>query len=141
MLLRMTVLAVAALAFASVTLAQDAEPDGKPTPPPVAHELEPNLGWLNTDKPLRFSDELKGHVVVLDFWTYCCINCMHILPDLAKIEAKYKDEAVEVIGGHSAKFNNESDQQAIRKAVARCSIHHPVVVDKGFAIWRQYGAS
>ena len=106
----------------------------------AAPELAPNLGWLNTDRPLRLSDELKGHVVVLDFWTYCCINCMHILPDLSYLEEKYKDEPVVVIGVHSAKFENESDRRAIRSAVLRYSIHHPVVVDKDFAIWRRYGA-
>lgn len=116
------------------------------SPPPIRNrraarpELEPNLGWLNTDKPLRLSDELKGHVVVLDFWTYCCINCMHILPDLASTEAEFKNEPVVVIGVHSAKFENESDRKAIRAAMQRYSIHHPVVVDKLFAIWRKYGA-
>lgn len=116
------------------------EPAADPEPPRSAPELEPNLGWLNTDKPLRLSDELKGHVVVLDFWTYCCINCMHILPDLAALEAEFKNDPVVVIGVHSAKFENESDRKAIRAAMQRYSIHHPVVVDKLFAIWRKYGA-
>ncbi len=112
------------------------------TPPgfPTAAELEPNLGWLNTDTPLRLSDELKGHVVVLDFWTYCCINCVHILPDLAAIEEKFKDQPVIVIGVHSAKFDNESDRKAIRAAMQRYAIHHPVVVDQTFGIWGKYGA-
>lgn len=107
---------------------------------PPAAELEPNLGWLNTDKPLRLSDELKGHVVVLDFWTYCCINCMHILPDLAAIEERFKDQPVIVIGVHSAKFENESDRKAIRAAMQRYAIHHPVVVDDTYGIWTKYGA-
>ena len=47
-----------------------------------APELDQGLAWLNTDRPLRFAHELRGKVVLLDFWTYCCINCMHILPDL-----------------------------------------------------------
>ncbi len=116
------------------------QPDADPEPPRTAPELEPNLGWLNTDKPLRLSEELKGHVVVLDFWTYCCINCMHILPDLAALEVEFKNDPVVVIGVHSAKFENEGDRKAIRAAMQRYSIHHPVVVDKLFAIWRKYGA-
>jgi len=105
---------------------------------PSAAELDPNLGWLNTDKPLRFSDELKGHVVVLDFWTYCCINCMHILPDLEALEEKYKNDPVVIIGVHSAKFANEGSPESIRQAIFRYGIRHPVVIDTGFSIWNRY---
>lgn len=56
-------------------------------------------GWLNTDRPLSL-DDLKGQVVILDFWTYCCINCMHTLPDLDWIEKKYHGKPVIVIGVH-----------------------------------------
>ena len=70
-----------------------------------APELTGARGWLNTDKPLTLS-ALKGKVVLLDFWTYGCINCMHIIPDLKRLEKKYPNELV-VIGVHSAKFENE----------------------------------
>src|SRR5713226_1692659 len=70
-----------------------------------APELEGGVAWLNTDRPLTLA-ALKGKVVLLDFWTYCCINCMHIIPDLKKLEAKYPTQLV-VIGVHSAKFPNE----------------------------------
>ncbi len=106
---------------------------------PPAPELAPNLGWLNTDRPLRFSDELKGHVVLLDFWTYCCINCMHVLPDLEYLEEKYADEPFVVIGVHSAKFAEEGDRQSVRHAMQRYDIHHPVVIDDGRQIWGQFG--
>src|SRR5262245_38636883 len=72
-----------------------------------APELTGGRGWLNTDKPLSLA-ALKGKVVLLDFWTYGCINCMHIIPDLKKLEKKYPVELV-VIGVHSAKFENEKD--------------------------------
>ncbi|MBC7771780.1 MAG: redoxin family protein [Pyrinomonadaceae bacterium] len=108
------------------------------TAQPRAPELEPNLGWLNTAKPLRFSDELKGHVVVLDFWTYCCINCIHVLPDLAALEEKYKSEPVVIIGVHSAKFENEGLPESVRNAIFRYRIRHPVVIDRGYAIWKRY---
>jgi len=69
-----------------------------------AAEFPEDFDWLNTNKPLALDGNLKGHIVILDFWTYCCINCMHILPDLHYIEHKYEDEPVVVVGVHSAKF-------------------------------------
>lgn len=105
-----------------------------------APELEPNQGWLNTDKPLRFSRELKGQIVLLDFWTYCCINCMHILPDLEYLEKKYANDPVTIIGVHSAKFENEASRETIRAAIQRYKIHHPVVIDDDMAIWNRYTA-
>jgi len=93
---------------------------------------------LNTDRPLRLGHELQGQVVVLDFWTYCCINCMHILPDLAFLEHKYAEEPVTFIGVHSAKFSNEASPETIRQAILRYEIAHPVVVDDGMKLWRQY---
>ncbi len=65
----------------------------------------------------RFA-ELRGKIVLLDFWTFCCINCHHVLPDLAKLEEKYKNELV-VIGVHTAKFDAERDTENIRRKVAR----------------------
>lgn len=102
--------------------------------------LDVGLGWFNTDKPLRFDRELQGQVVVLDFWTYCCIDCMHILPDLASLERKYKDQPVVFVGVHSAKFTNESSRETIRAAIQRYDIAHPVVIDDDMKIWRAYGA-
>jgi thiol-disulfide isomerase/thioredoxin len=102
-----------------------------------APELNGGTGWLNTDRSIYIKD-LKGKVVLLDFWTYCCINCMHVIPDLKKLEAKYPDELV-VIGVHSAKFTNEKDSDNIRQAILRYGIQHPVVNDSEFRIWRSYG--
>ena len=101
-----------------------------------APELSGGRGWLNTDKPLSLS-ALKGKVVLLDFWTYGCINCMHIIPDLKKLEKKYPNELV-VIGVHSAKFENEKDTENIRRIVLRYEIEHPIVNDADFAIWKAY---
>jgi thiol-disulfide isomerase/thioredoxin len=102
-----------------------------------APELEGGIGWLNTDKPIRLED-LKGKIVLLDFWTFCCINCMHVIPDLLRLEKKYPKELV-VIGVHSAKFKNEQDTDAIRQAILRYDIEHPVVNDAEFKIWNKYG--
>src|SRR4051794_17436689 len=101
-----------------------------------APELEGGVAWLNTDKPIKLAD-LKGKLVLLDFWTFCCINCIHTLPDLAKLEKKYADQLV-VVGVHSAKFQNEKDSDNIRKAILRYEINHPVVNDANMRIWRTY---
>ena len=101
-----------------------------------APELKGDRGWLNTDKPLSLAG-LKGKVVLLDFWTYGCINCMHIIPDLKKLEKKYPNELV-VIGVHSAKFDNEKDTENIRRIILRYEIEHPIVNDADFKIWSAY---
>ncbi len=104
-----------------------------------APNLDAGLGWLNTDRPLRFGHELAGQVVVLDFWTYCCINCIHILPDLKFLEHKYRSDPVTFIGVHSAKFTNEASRETIRAAILRYEIRHPVVIDEQMKLWRAYG--
>ncbi|KAL0793673.1 hypothetical protein Bca101_065050 [Brassica carinata] len=101
-------------------------------------EFPSKLDWLNT-APLQFRRDLKGKVVVLDFWTYCCINCMHVLPDLEFLEKKYADKPFTVVGVHSAKFDNEKDLDAIRNAVLRYDISHPVVNDGDMYMWRELG--
>jgi thiol-disulfide isomerase/thioredoxin len=99
--------------------------------------LQGGIAWLNTGSPLTL-DDLKGRVVLLDFWTLCCINCIHTLPDLAKLEAKYPGILV-VIGVHTPKFDNEKLTESVRKAVLRYQIKHPVVNDADMRIWRRYG--
>ncbi|MGE0130769.1 MAG: thioredoxin-like domain-containing protein [Blastocatellales bacterium] len=94
--------------------------------------------WLNTEKPVNLRD-LRGKIVLLDFWTYCCINCMHIIPDLKKLEAKYPNQLV-VIGVHSAKFLNEKGTEQIRQAILRYEIEHPVINDRDFEVWQSYAA-
>ncbi len=101
-----------------------------------APKLPQNSPWLNTEKPLSLQ-QLKGRIVILDFWTYCCINCLHILPKLKYLEQKYKD-SLTVIGVHSAKFDNEKETENIRQAILRYDIEHPVLVDSGFRVWQEY---
>ncbi|GAA0564330.1 redoxin domain-containing protein [Paractinoplanes ferrugineus] len=96
-------------------------------------------GWLNTGgKDLTLAD-LRGKVVVLDFWTFCCINCLHVLDELRPLEERYGD-AVVVIGVHSPKFEHERDPQALAAAVERYGVHHPVVDDGDMHLWQQYAA-
>jgi len=101
-----------------------------------AIEFPEGAQWLNTDHPLTL-DELKGRIVLLDFWTYCCINCMHVIPDLRRLEEKYPE--LVVVGVHSAKFENERDAANISAAILRYDIGHPVLVDNGFVLWHAYG--
>lgn len=105
---------------------------------PLAPTLRGGIAWLNTSHPLKLSD-LRGQVVLLDFFTYCCINCMHVLPVLGKLERAYANKPVVIIGVHSGKFDAEKDTANIRAALERYRVEHPVVVDSNFAIWKAYG--
>lgn len=100
------------------------------------HEFPENLQWFNTEKALKLS-ELKGKIVLLNFWTYSCINCQHIMPDINRLENKYPDELI-IIGVHSGKFDHEKDSENIRQAVIRYGITHPVVNDAEMQIWYLY---
>lgn len=102
----------------------------------IAPEFPAHLEWLNTDRRYSIKD-FKGKFVLLDFWTYCCINCMHVIPELKRLEEKYPE--LVVIGVHSAKFHNEKIRESIAQAVIRYDIEHPVIVDNNFEIWKTYG--
>jgi len=103
----------------------------------AAPELDGGIAWLNTGGPLSLKKDLKGKIVLLDFWTLCCINCIHVMPDLTKLEKKYPNELV-VIGVHSPKFENEKDTNSIRKAILRYQIEHPVINDADHKVWNRY---
>jgi thiol-disulfide isomerase/thioredoxin len=118
---------------------EEAERMSQP-PFPERVKIQPfpeGLDWINTARPLQPSD-LRGKFVLLDFWTYCCINCMHVLPEVKKLEKGYRNELV-VIGVHSAKFEGERDTQNITEAVLRYQIEHPVVNDSQLIIWKRFG--
>ncbi len=104
--------------------------DARETRPlfPPATEFPEGATWLNTDAPPTL-ESLRGRVVLLDFWTFCCINCLHTLPDLAAIEETFRDQPVTVLGVHAAKFANEARPEAVRAAIARHGIRHPVLLD------------
>ncbi|MEZ6147973.1 MAG: thioredoxin-like domain-containing protein [Planctomycetaceae bacterium] len=102
-----------------------------------APSLDGGTEWLNTSQEISLR-ELRGKIVLLDFWTYCCINCMHVLPDLKFLEQKYPNELV-VIGVHSYKFENEKEAENIRQAILRYEIEHPVVNDSERIISRKFG--
>ncbi|MEX0676498.1 MAG: thioredoxin-like domain-containing protein [Pirellulales bacterium] len=113
---------------------QDDHPFAQRYPAP---SLDGGVEWINTAGPIDL-EQLRGKFVLLDFWTYCCINCMHILPELKKLEHAYPNEIV-VIGVHSAKFQTEQDSKNIAEAIERYEIEHPVVNDAHHVIWDKYG--
>ena len=95
-------------------------------------------GWLNTDGPLSLAD-LRGRFVLLDFWTFCCINCLHVLDEMREVEERYDGELV-VIGVHSPKFEHEADPDALAAAVERYDVRHPVLDDPELVTWQAYTA-
>jgi len=103
-----------------------------------APEFPADSTWLNTRRPLTMRQDLRGRVILLDFWTYCCINCMHVLPALARLEERFSAEPFAVVGVHSAKFLSEKDPRNIRRAIERYAVAHPVVVDSEHDIWQRY---
>lgn len=94
--------------------------------------------WLNTEHPLRLAD-LRGRIVALDFWTFCCINCLHVLDELRPLEAEFAD-VLTVVGVHSPKFAHERDPEALAAAVERYGVDHPVLDDPDLTTWQAYTA-
>jgi thiol-disulfide isomerase/thioredoxin/DNA-binding beta-propeller fold protein YncE len=103
-----------------------------------APELQ-GRGWLNTGGTDVTLADLRGRIVVLDFWTFCCVNCLHVLDELRPLEERYADSLV-LIGVHSPKFEHEADPDALAAAVERYAVHHPVLDDPELVTWRAYTA-
>jgi len=107
---------------------------------PQARVRAPELAgdiWLNTGgRPLKLA-ELRGRIVLLDFWTSGCVNCLHVLDELRPLEAEFADVLV-TIGVHSPKFLHEGEAVAIEAAVRRYEVHHPVLNDPDLTTWSQY---
>ena len=104
-----------------------------------APDFPSELDWVNVDSPPSLR-RLRGKIVLIDFWTSCCINCHHVLPTLRRLEQEYRDVLV-VIGVHSAKFEAERSTENLRQAVLRFGIEHPVVNDADLQIWQSYTVS
>ncbi|MFI7385175.1 NHL domain-containing thioredoxin family protein [Streptomyces sp. NPDC049813] len=102
-----------------------------------APELVGKGGWLNTGGTQYSLADLRGRIVVLDFWTFCCINCLHVLDELRELEEKHRDTVV-IIGVHSPKFVHEAEHAAVVDAVERYGVEHPVLDDPELATWKQY---
>lgn len=94
-------------------------------------------GWLNTGGKEFTLADFRGRIVILDFWTFCCVNCLHVLDELRELEEKHRDSVV-VIGVHSPKFVHEAEHEAVTDAVERYGVEHPVLDDPELATWKQY---
>jgi thiol-disulfide isomerase/thioredoxin len=106
-------------------------PDLGPAP-----ELK-NTIWLNTDSPLRLAD-LRGKVVIVEMWTFDCINCQHVMPALKDWYSKYKDQGFVIIGNHFPEFPAERDLNNLKAAVKQYDIQYPVAQDNDGKTWSAY---
>ncbi len=107
--------------------------------PPVEGEMPPLTGavaWLNS--PPLTSEELRGKVVLVDFWTYSCINCLRTLPYLKAWNERYREHGLVIIGVHAPEFAFEKDAANVRRAVRELGIEYPVAIDNDYAIWRAF---
>jgi thiol-disulfide isomerase/thioredoxin len=102
----------------------------------LAPELT-NETWLNVDAPLRLAD-LRGKVVIVEMWTFGCINCQHVMPSLKEWHAKYKDQGLVIIGNHFPEFSFEADLANLKDAIVRYEIEYPVAQDNDGATWKAY---
>lgn len=103
----------------------------------LAPEFAGITKWLNTDKPLTLN-ELRGKVVLVDFWTYTCINCIRTLPYVTNWYDKYKDKGFVVVGVHTPEFEFEKTTSNVLSAISRFKINYPVAQDNNFATWNAY---
>ena len=110
---------------------------GKLPPEGLMPPLSGAVEWLNSPPLTR--EALKGKVVLVDFWTYSCINCLRTIPYIKAWAEKYKDQGLVVIGVHTPEFAFEKDAANVKNAVADLKITYPVAIDSNYAIWRAFG--
>lgn len=102
----------------------------------IVKEFPKSLKWFNTSEPLKMHKHFKNKIVVIDFWTYCCINCLHVIPEMTYLEEKFEEyPGIAFMGCHSAKFENEKDSAVVRKAVLKYDVMHPVINDEEMEVW------
>ena len=131
-------------ADSALTTSSAGESDGSGDDPSLAGmipapEFPGGHVWFNVSEPLSLSD-LRGKVVLLDFWTSGCINCQQIIPDLMRLEDEFADELV-IIGVHSGKYDREQEDESVRQSILRFGLRHAVVNDPDFVIWSTYGVN
>ena len=95
-----------------------------------------DIKWLNSSRSLSLGD-FRGKLLILDFWTYCCINCMHIIPVLRRLERQFPEE-IAVVGVHAAKFDEERATEHIQQAIIRHGVSHPIINDADKKVWQSY---
>ncbi len=104
---------------------------------PRAKELVSPTGFINTE-PFKIADLVGKKVILVDFWTYSCTNCQHVIPHLNDWYAKYKDKGLEIVSIHSPEFEYEKNRENVVDAVTKFGIKYPVVIDNQFGTWNAY---
>ncbi|WP_140726639.1 thioredoxin family protein [Pseudomonas sp. Hp2] len=130
---------LAACIFASACSPNVAADPVEPThtaPAPLAPEFKGIDRWLNG--PPQSLRQLRGKVVLVEFWTYSCINCIHVLPHVKQWHEKYRDQGLVVVGVHTPEYGYERKLENLQAAVARFSIGYPVAQDNGYQTWNAY---
>jgi cytochrome c biogenesis protein CcdA/thiol-disulfide isomerase/thioredoxin len=105
-----------------------------------APDFTGNDHWLNTpgERPLSLA-QLRGHVVLIDFWTYTCINCLRTLPQVRAWDARYRDDGLTIVGVHTPEFTFERDLDNVERAVRRNGLHYAIAQDNSYATWDAWG--
>ena len=139
---QLTLLCLAVVLIASLIyyLEPDSSPPPQitsaPSPSPIGPDLRGITAWINSD-PLTLQ-QLKGKVVLIDFWTYTCINCIRTLPYLTSWDEKYRDKGLVIIGVHSPEFDFEKELGNVKAAVEKYNIQYPVALDNEYATWQAF---
>jgi len=124
-------------ACAAIAPAQAAAPASAHTSDNVAPEFAGIDKWINSE-PLSLA-QLRGKVVLVDFWTFACGNCLNTLPAVKSWNQKYKDKGLVVVGVHTPEFPFERDTNNVKRAIERNGITYPVALDNRYATWAAYG--
>jgi thiol-disulfide isomerase/thioredoxin len=104
---------------------------------PSGKELASIHGYINTKEGFKLED-VKGKVILIDFWTYSCINCIRTLPYITAWDEKYRDKGLVIVGVHTPEFDFEKEKENVQKAVLQHKIKYPVVLDNDYGTWRAY---
>ena len=123
-------------AFCIPEVHADPPPRANGSSAPVAPEFTGINHWINS-KPLTMA-QLRGKVVLVEFWTYSCINCVRVMPYVKQWHQRYKDQGLTVVGVHTPEYGYERILGNVQSAVKRFGIEYPVAQDNGFQTWNAY---
>ena len=135
-----TVIHIVVFAAATLTLSNCSRSDAESEPQRFAHQAPEFVGldgWLNS-APLKMS-ALRGKVVLVEFWTHGCINCIRVLPHVSRWHQSYKDRGLVIVGVHTPESSAENSRASIQAAIERFGIQYPVALDSASKTWDAFG--